>query len=100
MTDRVLLSTPTTLDEFERFIAQPENAEHRFEFIDGELIEVPSNPYSSAVATLISAAMLGFVRPRKLGHVTGEQGVGMDGVLTGEGVLADFTLPVRDFLDE
>lgn len=36
MTDRVKLHT---IDEFERFIALPENAERRFELIDGEIVE-------------------------------------------------------------
>ena len=58
--------------EFEAFIRLPENADGRFEFIDGEIIEVPSNPFSSEIAILIAAALLAFVRPRSLGHVTGE----------------------------
>ena len=62
-------------DEFEAFIRLPENADRRFEFIDGEIVEVPSNPFSSQIAILIAAALLAFVRPRGLGHVMGE-GVG------------------------
>jgi len=61
-----------TADEFEQFTAQSENAERRWEFIDGEVIGVPSNPYSSQIAALIIAALMTFVRPRGLGHVTGE----------------------------
>jgi Uma2 family endonuclease len=61
-----------TIDEFERFITRPENVERRWEFIDGEVIEVPSNPLSSQIAALIIAALVVFVRPRGLGHVTGE----------------------------
>ena len=63
-----------TDSEFEAFIRLPENSEKRFEFIDGEIIEVPSNPYSSEIAALIIYALLAFVRPRGLGHVTGESG--------------------------
>jgi Uma2 family endonuclease len=58
--------------EFESFIRLPENAEKRFELIDGEIIEVPSNPYSSEIAALIIHALLSFVLGRKLGRVTGE----------------------------
>lgn len=58
--------------EFEAFIRLPENADSRFELIDGEIIEVPSNPFSSEIAILIAAALLAFVRPRNLGRVTGE----------------------------
>jgi len=61
-----------TLEEFEAVIALPENADRRFEFIDGEIIDVPSNPFSSEIAILIAAALLAFVRVRKLGRVTGE----------------------------
>lgn len=60
--------------EFEAFIHLPENSEKRFEFIDGEIIEVPSNPFSSEIAALIIFALLAYVRPRGLGHVTGESG--------------------------
>jgi Uma2 family endonuclease len=63
-----------TAEEFEQFTNLPENQERRFEFIDGEIIEVPSNPLSSQIAIIIAAALLMFVRPRKLGRVTGEQG--------------------------
>jgi Uma2 family endonuclease len=59
-------------EEFDEFVYRPENFERRWELIDGEVIEVPSNPYSSEVAILISAMLVMFVRPRGLGHVTGE----------------------------
>ncbi|MEO8395217.1 MAG: Uma2 family endonuclease [Chloroflexota bacterium] len=64
--------TYTTDEDFERLIALPENADLRFEFIDGEIIEVPSNAFSSELAILIAAALLTFVRSLKLGRVTGE----------------------------
>lgn len=58
--------------EFEAYIRLPENSEKRFEFIEGEIIEAPSNPFSSEIAILIASAILAFVRPRGLGRVTGE----------------------------
>jgi Uma2 family endonuclease len=58
--------------EFEAYIRLPEHTDNRYEFIDGEIIEVPSNPFSSEIAILIAAALLAFVRPRSLGRVTGE----------------------------
>lgn len=61
-----------SVEEFEAFIAQPEHRDQRWEFIHGEVIEVPSNPYSSQIAAFIIAALVMFVRPRGLGHVTGE----------------------------
>lgn len=63
-----------TLQEFEAFIALPENANRRFEIINGEIVEVPSNSYSSEIAALIIAALLWFLKDNPLGRVTGEQG--------------------------
>ncbi len=65
---------PITAVEFEAWLQRPENAERFFELIEGEIVEVPSNLLSSEIAILIAAALLAFVRPRKIGHVTGEQG--------------------------
>lgn len=64
----------TTLEEFEAFVALPENSDKRFELVNGEIIEVPSNAYSSKIAMFIVAALLWFLRDRDWGHVTGEQG--------------------------
>jgi Uma2 family endonuclease len=63
-----------TVNEFEALINLPENADLRFELIDGEIIEVPSNPYSSAISALIIAAIIAFIKGKDLGYVTGEQG--------------------------
>ncbi|MBC7811571.1 MAG: Uma2 family endonuclease [Burkholderiales bacterium] len=63
-----------TIEEFDEFIARPENADRMFEFIDGEIIEVPSNAYSSEIAIFIAAALLWFLRGKNWGHVTGEHG--------------------------
>lgn len=63
-----------TADEFEQFVKLPQNVNRRFEYINGELVEVPSNPYSSQIAALIIAALVYFLRGKNLGHVTGEQG--------------------------
>ncbi|MBZ0287668.1 MAG: Uma2 family endonuclease [Anaerolineae bacterium] len=63
-----------TVSEFEALMNLPENADLRFELIDGEIIQVPSNPYSSAIAALIIIALGVFIRGKNLGHITGEQG--------------------------
>ncbi len=63
-----------TVEEFEDFVNLPENADLRFEFIDGEIIEVPSNAYSSEVSAQIIRHLGNFVYPNRLGHVTGEGG--------------------------
>lgn len=64
----------TSLAEFEAFIALPENADNLYEYIDGEIIEVPSNPYASKFSMRIGRYLGQFVDEHDLGHVTGEQG--------------------------
>ena len=52
----------------------PENADKLFEFIGGEIVEVPSNPYASSVGYNLGSEVKVFVKQHKLGHVTGEAG--------------------------
>lgn len=67
--------TRVTIEEFDRFVALPENEDKLFEFIGGEIVEVPSNPYASAIGTNIIFPLKLHLRERGLkGHVTGEQG--------------------------
>jgi Uma2 family endonuclease len=63
-----------TVEAFERWVDLPENAERLFEFIGGEVVEVPSNPYSSKIASRISRHLGNWVDERDLGHITGEAG--------------------------
>ena len=65
----------TTQAAFEAFVQRPENAEKRFELIDGEIIEVPSNPFVSVIAVRIAAFLsLYLMQSKHEGHVTGEGG--------------------------
>jgi Uma2 family endonuclease len=70
----VQLKQRTTLAEFEAFVERPENLDKRFEFIDGEIVDVPSNPYVSKIAGWILTALNLFLREHDLGHVTGADG--------------------------
>lgn len=64
-----------TIHDFEAFTRLPENSEKIFELIDGEIVEVPSNPYVSVIASLINFYINLFLSQHKLqGHVTGEGG--------------------------
>ena len=63
-----------TVEEFEQFVKLPENADRLFEFIGGEIFEVPSNPYSSKISIRIARYVGAFVDDNELGHVTGEAG--------------------------
>jgi len=63
-----------TVEEFEQFVERPENADRLFEYVGGEIVEVPSNPYGSQIASLIIAELVLFLKGKNLGHVTGEAG--------------------------
>jgi Uma2 family endonuclease len=60
-----------TVEEFEAFVDLPENANKRFEFIGGEIIEVPTNFYASKIAGLILTYLNMYNFLHNLGHVTG-----------------------------
>ncbi len=63
-----------TAEEFEAFVAQTENTDRLYELVGGEIVEVPSNPFSSQIAAYIIAALVAHVKGKGLGHVTGEAG--------------------------
>jgi len=67
-------ATRYTLDEFEALIKLPENVDRRFEYIEGDIVEVVSNNYCSIVAARILIELGGYVKKHKLGYVTGADG--------------------------
>jgi Uma2 family endonuclease len=61
--------------EFDKFIRLPENANHDFELIAGEIVEkMVSSPRASAVGALIAGLLAVHVHQRGLGRVTGADG--------------------------
>ena len=69
------LRQKATLEEFEAFITRPENLDKRFEYISGEIVEVPSNGYVSIIAAQIIILIGMFLKQSNLpGYVTGEGG--------------------------
>ena len=68
------IKQPLTLADFEAFVNLPENSERIFEFISGEIVEVPSNPFVSAVAAQIIVLIGMYLLQNKIGHLTGEAG--------------------------
>jgi len=63
------------VNEFDEWVLLPQNADNLFEYIGGEIVKVPSNPYSSSIASEISFHIKLYLREQKIeGHVTGEQG--------------------------
>jgi Uma2 family endonuclease len=63
-----------TVEEFEKFVDLPENADKRFEYIGGEIVEVPSDAYISEIAAHISGYLFIYLLKNKIGHLTGEGG--------------------------
>ncbi len=68
------LETRVSIEEFEQFIALPENANRDFEFIEGKIVEVVSNNYSSLIASMLNGEIYPFVKKGKLGWLTGADG--------------------------
>lgn len=72
----MVIQSRYTTQEFEAYIALPENADRLFELISGEIIEkVPSNHYASVIAQLIAFFIQQFIRQHGIeGYVSGEAG--------------------------
>ena len=58
-----------TVEEYEEYIARPENRERRFELIHGEIVEKMPTQKHGLVAGNFYAALWNYVKPRKLGRV-------------------------------
>lgn len=65
---------PMTVEEFEAFVQLPENADKTFEYVKGEVYEVPSNPFVSKIASIISGYLFVYLMQNDIGHITGEAG--------------------------
>lgn len=71
----LFLQQKSTIQDIEIFANLSQNSEKIFELVSGEIIEVPSNPYVSEIANLISFFIRLFLRENNLkGHVTGADG--------------------------
>lgn len=76
-----------TVEEFDQFIAQPENADRLFEYIGGEVIEVVSNQRASAIAYRLGVFIGMYLLENQVGGVA----TGADGgyVIAGERYIPD-----------
>ncbi|MEO0595981.1 MAG: Uma2 family endonuclease [Chloroflexota bacterium] len=70
----VLKESAVTAEAFEQFIHEPQNADKRFELINGRIVEMVSNDKSSEFAAFILGLLMIFVRQHKLGRITGADG--------------------------
>ncbi len=68
------IGTRVSLEAFEAFIALPENANRDFEYIEGKIVEVVSNNYSSLVGGTLLGEIYPIVKKGKLGWLTGADG--------------------------
>jgi Uma2 family endonuclease len=70
----VVSTTRVTTEEFDAYVRLPENAEKLFEYIGGEIVEVPSNPYASKVSSRFITYFGIYLLRNDIGHLTGEAG--------------------------
>ncbi len=66
--------TRMTVEEFDRWVEQPEQADKLFEYIGGEIVEVPANAQASQYSMRFNMRVGLFVETQDLGYVTGEAG--------------------------
>jgi Uma2 family endonuclease len=65
-----------TVGQFDQFLERSENADRDFEYIGGEIVEVPSNTRSSEIAMTVGAHFKMHLVQHKIdGHITGEAGL-------------------------
>ena len=71
----MVINSPISIQEFDKFIYRPENLERSFEYIQGDILEVVSNQYSSQVAGEILFQIKLHMKTQGIkGHVTGADG--------------------------
>ncbi len=63
-----------TVEEFDRRVEQPEQTNQLYEYIGGEISEVPSNAKASQYSSRFIMRIGVYVEAHALGHVTGESG--------------------------
>ncbi len=72
--DRIITNPWMGFATEQDFLTLVERDKRLCEFIDGTLVEKPVGSRESIIALLIATALNNFVRPRKLGLVSGEAG--------------------------
>jgi Uma2 family endonuclease len=70
----VIYTQRITVEEFDVFVNLPENGDRLFEFVGGETIEVPSNPYASLVSSRVNGFLFVYLLQNDIAFTTGEGG--------------------------
>lgn len=63
-----------TVEEFDEWVMRPENADHDYEYIGGEIVEVVSNNESSHIAAILTTYIGMYLLTNKIGWHTGSDG--------------------------
>jgi Uma2 family endonuclease len=63
-----------SVTEFDKWVHQPENIEHNYEYIRGDIIEGGSNSKSSKIGSIFGGFIAVHVHNNNLGHTTGADG--------------------------
>jgi Uma2 family endonuclease len=63
-----------SVEDFDTWIELPENQAEIYEFINGELVTVPSNALASLIAGIIFGELYIYLKQSQLGFLTGEAG--------------------------
>ncbi len=64
----------TTIESFEAFVNRPENADRLFEFVGGEIVEVPTSSFTSQFGARILGYLFIYLLQHSIGHLTGADG--------------------------
>lgn len=92
----VLNSQIISVQEFDTWVHQPENANIQYELIGGEIVEVVSNSKSSNTGLLIGSFITVHVHNHDLGHTTGADGgyqIGDERYIPDMGFIAKARMP-------
>jgi Uma2 family endonuclease len=86
MRDMAVQRQIVTAEDFDAYIQRDDLGDQIVEFIGGEIVEVPGNPYVSSIAAKIIYLFLSYLAEHPIGWVTGEAGLYM---VTGERYATD-----------
>ena len=70
----MFIQRPMPLEEFDRFVALPENRDHNFEYIAGEIVERVSNDQTAGIAATIATSIILYIAYNHLGHMLADGG--------------------------
>jgi Uma2 family endonuclease len=82
-----------TFEQFVEWATRPQNADQRYEFIDGEVVEVVSQSAASKLAARISGFLFIYLQSNNIGDLTGADG---GYIVAGQGFIPDVAFIRRE----